>query len=89
MSVCGQKESRIEFVTKDGRPLPIAHGGGPRSPPQTPQCDRYKALWWTEHAGVLIYVDASCLVADVIGQKQSLVLNCFFVGGGIIQDTIL
>lgn len=27
VSVCGQKESRIEFVTKDGQPLPIAHGG--------------------------------------------------------------
>lgn len=37
-------------------------------------CDRYAALWQTEHSGVFILcVEASLLVAEVIGLKQSLV----------------
>lgn len=54
--------------------------GPPRSPPQASQRDGYKALWQTEHSGVFIlYVDASHSVAEVIGQKQSLVSIGFYV----------
>lgn len=58
--------------------------GGPKSPPQASQCDSYAALWQTEHPGVfMLFVEASHFVAEVIGQKQSLVLIGFIkVGWG-------
>lgn len=61
----------------------LLHIGGPKSPPQASRCDSYTALRQTEHPGVFIlYVEASRFVAEVIGQKQSLVLNWFYIRGG-------
>lgn len=60
----------------------LLHTGGPKSPPQASQSDRDAALWQTEHPGVFIlYVEARHFVAEVIGQKQSLVLIGFISGG--------
>lgn len=60
----------------------LLHMGGPKSPPQASQSDRDAALWQTEHPGVFIlYVEARHFVAEVIGQKQSLVLIGFILGG--------
>lgn len=54
---------------------PSCTWGPPESPPQASPCDCYAALWQTEHSGVFIlYVETSHFVAEVIGQKQSLVL---------------
>lgn len=70
----------------------LLHIGGPKSPPQASQCDSYTVLWQTEHPGVFIlYVEASRFVAEVIGQKQSLVLNWFYIkrgGGGVKCDVL-
>lgn len=76
---CVNKKKWIEFVTKVGWPPLIAHGG-PKEPSTPPplKCGPHAALWQTEHPDVFIlYVEASRFVAEVIGQKQSLVLIGF------------
>lgn len=84
VSKCGKKKM-IEFVTKVGWPLPTAHRG-PKEPSLTSQCDPYAALWQTEHPCVFIlYVEASHFVAEVIGQKQSLVLIGFLQKRGNVR----
>lgn len=85
VSECEQKKKRIglSLWLKMGDPY-LLHIGGPKSPPQASQCDSYTALRQTEHPGVFIlYVEASRFVAEVIGQKQSLVLNWFYIKGGM------
>lgn len=75
-----EKELRIEFVTKVGWPLLIAHWG-PKEP------SKPDPLWRaTQLSGRLsTLVSSSCMwrlaisVAEVIGQKQSLVLIGFYV----------
>lgn len=68
------KKGGLSLSLKLGGPS-FLHMGPPESPPQASQCDCYAALWQTEHSGVFIlYVETSHFVAEVIGQKQSLVL---------------
>lgn len=81
-SVDKKKRIGLSLWLKMGDPY-LLHIGGPKSPPQASRCDSYTALRQTEHPGVFIlYVEASRFVAEVIGQKQSLVLNWFYIRGG-------
>lgn len=63
--------------------------GGPNEPSTSLTLRLPPALWPTEHPAVFIlYVEASCFVAEVIGQKQSLVLNWFYMGGGGVIPSV-
>lgn len=77
----------IEFVAKVGWPLLILHIGGPQGALHKSvslSCISYSALWQHRLSTLL---SSSCIwrigffVAEVIGQKQSLVLNRFCMWG--------